>query len=417
MKLSKNLFLLIATISLLFITTTAFASNVNYNGKEMNLSKPIKLNDKGISYISYQDYATLNSMTYELDANNSLVYFTKGQSRYTLYLTQKKLETPSNLVSLDIQVFNGLPMLPIRQTNTAFGLYTAYDFNTNTILISDKVIQNIPKKEQPVSWSLPSLKLNKAASINVPILCYHVVSEGRADTLYTPHWKLEEHLKTLKANGYTAITPKQLYEAYYMKKPLPKKPILITFDDGYYDNYTLGYPLLQKYDMQATIFIVGVNIKETSNVNSNGGLPHLSWANILAMKSHVTVQNHTYASHSKGISPDGKSVGMIATRLKINGKWENNKEYWERIGKDFKLLEDTMKAKVGYGSYIFSYPYGQYSSTTKKVLEQLKIPMAVLIKSGIATKSSQTYELPRIIVNGNWSGKQLISTIDKLNKK
>lgn len=399
MNLTKKLFILLVTISLMLISTSAFANKVHFDGKELKQSMPIKIDNKGISYISYQDYATLNSMSYELDAKNRVVHFTKDESRYTLYLDEKKMDTPTNTTSLDVKVFDGVTMLPIQQTNTIF--------------VSNKEINNISKKEKPIAWSVPSMKINRTANINVPILCYHVVSEGKASTLYTPHWKLEEHLKTLKANGYTAITPKQLYEAYFMKKPLPKKPIMITFDDGYFDNYTRGYPLLKKYDMQATIFIIGGNIKEKSNINDNGGLPLLSWENILAMKSHVTVQNHTYASHSKGISPEGKSVGVIATRLKINGKWETNKQYWERIGKDFKLTEDTMKAKVGYGSYVFSYPYGQFSYTTKKVLEQLKIPMAVTIKSGKAKNSSSVYELPRIIVNGNWSGNQLLSNINK----
>src|SRR5690606_22033173 len=117
------------------------------------------------------------------------------------------------------------------------------------------------------------------------------------------------------------------------------KPVLITFDDGYYDNYSLGYPLLKKYDMQATIFIVGNVLRDTQNISINGGLPRLSWANVEEMKSHVTVQNHTYASHYKEVSPSGKEIGVIATPIKVNGKWESNADYWIRIGNDFTKTE------------------------------------------------------------------------------
>lgn len=386
-KSSNKVVIFIVTICLFFFSTSTsvFANKVSYKGS---------------------DYAKIISETYEYDATNKVAY----------YIEEKILDTPKTAVSINVKGINKQMMVPIRQINTAFGLYTAFDPNLNTVLISEVEIKDIPKKNNTVAWSIPSMKLNPTSNINVPILCYHVISDGKADNLYTPYWKFEEHLKILKQYGYTAITPKQLYEAYYMKKSLPKNPILITFDDGYYDNYTRGYPLLKKYNMQGTIFIIGENIKETSNVSSVGGLDRLSWENIYAMKSHVTVQNHTYASHIKGISPKGKSIGVMATRLKVNNKWETNQEYWVRMGYDIRKMEDDIKSKIGYGSYIFSYPYGEFSYTTKQVLEQAKIPLAVTIKPGIASKNSTAYEVPRIIVNGNWSGNQLIKKINKHKK-
>ena len=131
-----------------------------------------------------------------------------------------------------------------------------------------------------------------------------------------------------------------------MKKSLPKNPILITFDDGYYDNYTRGYPLLKKYNMQGTIFIIGENIKETSNVSNVGGLDRLSWENIYAMKSHVTVQSHTYASHIKGISPKGKSIGVMATHLKgatVDMKLKVGENQLFVLDQDGKVIEGAMK--------------------------------------------------------------------------
>ena len=417
MKGYKKVVIFIITIAVVFFSTSTstFANKVSYKGKEVILSIPMKI-DNGTSYVTLKDYATIISVTYEYDATKKVGYYKKGDSKYTLHLEKNKLDTPTNSVTINVKEFNKQKMVPIRQMNTAFGLHTAFDSNTNTVLISDIEIKDIPKKTNTVAWSVPTMTLNPTSTINVPILCYHVLSDGKADILYTPYWKFEEHLKILKQNGYTAITPKQLYEAYYMKKSLPKNPILITFDDGYYDNYTRGYPLLKKYDMQATIFIVGVNIKEKSNVASNGGLDRLSWENIKAMKSHVTVQNHTYASHYKAVSPEGKSISAMATRLKVNNKWETYQEYWVRIGNDIRKTENDMKSKVGYGSYIFSYPYGEFSYTTKKVLEQAKIPLAVTVKAGTAKKNSSVYELNRIPVYGTWSGNQLINEINKYKK-
>jgi len=297
-------------------------------------------------------------------------------------------------------------MLPLRRINTTNRFYAVNDFNARAIFASSQAIRNSSSK---AVWAIPTMQQNTISHLQVPILCYHVISEDKSSTMYTPYWKFEEHLKALQDNGYTAITPQQLYEAYYLNKELPQKPIMITFDDGYYDNYTLGYPLLQKYNMQATIFIIASLIDEHNNESSTGGLPRLSWDNIRTMQSHVTVQSHTFNSHSKTKGPKGREVGMIATPMNVDGQWETDTQYWIRIGKDFLAAEKLMKEKVGYGSYIFSYPYGQFSEITKKVLEQMEIPLAVTIQKDIATSASDVYAIPRIIVNGNWSGQQLLS--------
>jgi len=65
----------------------------------------------------------------------------------------------------------------------------------------------------------------------------------------------ESQLITLKNYGYTPIHLKQLIDYYNNKSPLPSKPIVITFDDGFRDNYLVVYPILKKYNFFATIFL------------------------------------------------------------------------------------------------------------------------------------------------------------------
>ena len=68
---------------------------------------------------------------------------------------------------------------------------------------------------------------------------------------------MEQDFQYLKEQGYTAVLPDDLIAYANGEGQLPPKPILITFDDGYYNNYSYAFPLLKKYDMKAVISIVG----------------------------------------------------------------------------------------------------------------------------------------------------------------
>ena len=95
-------------------------------------------------------------------------------------------------------------------------------------------------------------KRNKRDDVKIPILLYHdfvkVVPLEDPDNFNYINTKesFEENVKVLLENGYTFISFKELNDAYNKKIELPKKPILITFDDGYYSNYRDIYPILKK---------------------------------------------------------------------------------------------------------------------------------------------------------------------------
>ena len=93
-------------------------------------------------------------------------------------------------------------------------------------------------------------------SIGVPVLNYHQVNSEENDMLSVPVEEFEAQMAYLEESGYTTITPDQLRDFLTDGTPLPEKPVLITFDDGYKDNYTNAFPILKKHHMTATIFLV-----------------------------------------------------------------------------------------------------------------------------------------------------------------
>src|SRR5262245_45871507 len=113
----------------------------------------------------------------------------------------------------------------------------------------------------PVS-ALPPVPDGVQRTADVPILMYHYISASPSATdrirygLSVPPEMFEAQLRLLSNHGYNTITLRELYEYLAIGTALPDNPIVLTFDDGYVDNYTNAFPLLQKYGMRGTFFIL-----------------------------------------------------------------------------------------------------------------------------------------------------------------
>ena len=120
------------------------------------------------------------------------------------------------------------------------------------------------------------------AGRQVPVLMYHAVGNDcwGEEHLFVKPAELERQLQYLQDNGYETIFLEDLahVEQY-------KKPIILTFDDGYDDNYTLLLPLLQKYNMKATIFMIAGDIGKPHKL-TRPQLRELAQSGLVSIQSH-----------------------------------------------------------------------------------------------------------------------------------
>ncbi len=103
---------------------------------------------------------------------------------------------------------------------------------------------------------------------NLTVLMYHKVSENKQDYLTVSTAQLKEQLNWLKQR-YTFITLRHLNEHIENQKALPEKALLITFDDGYENNYTLAYPIFKELGIPFSIFLVSAFIGKNLNYDSH----------------------------------------------------------------------------------------------------------------------------------------------------
>ena len=191
--------------------------------------------------------------------------------------------------------------------------------------------------------------------VELPILMYHGVTDDASKvTDYTIlSSDLEKDLIWLTQNGYTSVSAKQLIDYVENGAPLPAKPILLTFDDGYANNYTLAFPLLKKYNSKAIISIIGME-SDISSKNASKGLKatYLSWEEIstLAESGLIEFANHTYALHFN----DGGRKG--ADKLAS----ETHDAYAKVLSDDLLLNQEKINSSAGQLPLAFVWPYGAY---------------------------------------------------------
>jgi len=116
------------------------------------------------------------------------------------------------------------------------------------------------------------------------VLMYHKLSESNNEELTVKVDAFEKQLSYLVKHNYQPITVEQLIEYQYRGTKLPDKPVLITFDDGYENNYTYLYPLLKKYRLKSTIFLP-VGCIGKSNLWDKGNEPIMNYERLKEMDS------------------------------------------------------------------------------------------------------------------------------------
>jgi len=154
------------------------------------------------------------------------------------------------------------------------------------------------------------------------VLMYHKVSDNdHYDFLTVTSRNLEEQFQFLKQQGYTSVLLSDLVKHVTQGTPLPQKPVLITFDDGYRDNYTSLYPLLQEYNIKANIFLVAGFIQSPDDKhlakNPMGEFMDVKEALIMS-KDMVQFGLHTYShqSYSK-LSLDEIEADIRQTKTRL----------------------------------------------------------------------------------------------------
>ncbi len=216
-------------------------------------------------------------------------------------------------------------------------------------------------------------------SFRVPILMYHYVSVPpddadiyREDLSVTPA-NFEEQMAWLAENGYETITVTDLVYALNIGwPPLPDKPIIITFDDGYVDNYQHAFPILQDYGLIGTFFIL-------TDVTDREQPGYMSWD----MMREMVAAGHDIQVHGRE-----------------HVEYSNRDADW--LLYHLRGPVETIRAELGYTPRIIAYTAGKYDDLTIQIVSQEGYWAGLTTEWGAVHTGDRLLTMMRLRVRGDW---------------
>lgn len=208
-----------------------------------------------------------------------------------------------------------------------------------------------------------TVTVRKPLKNGLPVLMYHFFYDENVgsgpDNNYIEISDFEEQMKYLKEENFYFPTWREVEQYIDGEIELPSKSIVLTFDDGDPSFYELAVPVIQKYNAQATSFVIS------------------SWYGYRAAENQPNIDYESHSDDMHQAGANGKGVMLSWTEDKIKEDLERSKE---TLG----------------GSTVFCYPFGQYNDRAIDIIKDCGFKLAFTTKGGRVYKGSSKYELPRV---------------------
>jgi peptidoglycan/xylan/chitin deacetylase (PgdA/CDA1 family) len=221
-----------------------------------------------------------------------------------------------------------------------------------------------------------------ARRMPVPILMYHVINKAPAGVPNAELWVdkdvFADEMRALRKAGYTAVTLEQVWSGWRRGGPLPKKPVVISFDDGYLSHYTNAKPVLRKLGWPGVLYL------EVKSIGPGGLTEHQIRS---LMNAGWEIDSHTLTH------PDLTTLDDAALRRELV---DSRREIRTRFG-----------AKADF----FAYPAGRYDDRVEAATKAAGYKAAVTVDEGIARGRDDPFALKRVRVNASDTAVTLLAKL------
>jgi peptidoglycan/xylan/chitin deacetylase (PgdA/CDA1 family) len=234
---------------------------------------------------------------------------------------------------------------------------------------------------------------------------HHVNPEGNFINVRPETFEL--HLRYLKKKGFTSIHAGELSDIMTGKTDASYRPVMITFDDGWLDNWVFAFPLLKRYGMKAVVFLV------TSQIGGQGRRQRSDEGRVAALPPH---------RESKGLIERGRTAEVMlswdeVTEMKDSGLVEfhshtHTHQRWDKLLSDRDERNDALRGDLraakellgekGLEGSALCWPQGFYDDDYLAVAYSLGYRMMFTTEAGTNGPGTELKRIKRIVI-GNIS--------------
>ncbi len=237
------------------------------------------------------------------------------------------------------------------------------------------------------SQSIPT-SIPTPLKVNVPVLMYHyirVVENPQQDKLgvslsVTPD-DFDKQMAYITAHGFTPITPDDLWQALNKQAKLPAKPILLTFDDGYADFYTAAWPILKKYNVKATVYVVTGFLGDDQK-------RYMSWDEVKELDTSglITIGDHTIHHANVAVSANA--------------------------AQEISLSKKQLETYLDHPITSFVYPGGTFNDKAVGLVNTAGFNLAFTTVEGRVHTLDQRLVLPRVRISGTMNYAKFVERVN-----
>lgn len=243
----------------------------------------------------------------------------------------------------------------------------------------------------------------KTNNLAIPVLMYHHVNPD-GDFVNVKPGVFEKHIRFLRELGYSSIHTEDMLSIMKKRDITVNKPVMITFDDGWLDNWLFAYPILKKYNMKAVIFIITSLIAENrrrkrSDEGTTQGLPShrecqktvekgrsaevmLSWEEIEEMESSGLVEFQSHTHTHRRLDKKG------------NGEESLNNELHQELETSKSIISRRLKKKCN----VLCWPWGKYDNDYIDIARSVGYELLFTTEKGTNTFDADPMRIKRIVI-------------------
>jgi len=203
----------------------------------------------------------------------------------------------------------------------------------------------------------------------VPILMYHHIDDDVTSDMVVTAETFAMHMRALYEHGFTAVPLSRLVDFVDHGVPLPERPVVITFDDGYLSVYRYAFPVLARYGHHATSFVIGEAVgTDTYKDTGYPTIPKFCFLQAQNMAGVVSIQSHSYDMHQW----EPFETGRARTNI-LQWPGECVEEYIEILRADHMRVSEIIYAGTGETVFSIAFPHGIYDTLSQAVLVDMGV--------------------------------------------